>query len=203
MQIKANWTDLKNLAVAHGSSIQWVISGNAYLLAVANGPFFLTSSIPITNPAGTDQADFETNFKPRGNQPITQTTQAFAAKTLPSGQSLYKRFTGISQTLQAGQNTFTWTNNYNAAKFLALEIINAEVGDMCSLYILDSATGTYSKVPNYPLNQFAFNANIPSNFYRYDSEYDAEIYLGMQVKFVYNSVSAKTIYVNLDINEVK
>jgi hypothetical protein len=203
MQFKVSWTNLKQIAAQRSSSIQWVVSGNTYLLAVINGPFCATSSIPITSPAGTDQVDFETNFKTQGNQPITQTTQPFASKTLPNGQSLYKRFTGISQQLQEGSNTFTWTSSYNTAKILALEVINAEVGDTCSLFVLDSTTGTYSKIPNYPLNQFAFNANIPENFYRYDSEYDAEIYLGMQIQFVYNSASSKTIYINLDINEVK
>lgn len=132
---------------------------------------------------------------------------AFAAKTVVVNgvtKSLFKRFTGISQALTAGANTFTWTQaNFPWVKFLGLEVINGEVGDTCDLYVLDTATGTYSGHANYPLNQFAFTANVAPNFYRHVSEYDSDMYQNLQIKFVYNSVSAKTIYLNFDMNEVK
>jgi hypothetical protein len=131
----------------------------------------------------------------------------YASKTIViSGvtKKLYKRFTGISQALSAGSNTFTWTQaNYPWVKFMGIEVVGAETGDTCSFYILDTATGTFSGVPNYQLNQFGYSVNIAKDFYKRLAEYDADIYQGLQFKFVYTSISAKTIYINFDMNEVK
>ena len=80
MQFNLKWSDLKDFASSRNISIQWAISSNIYLLAAIDGPLEATAQIPITTPAGSDQTDFETNFKPNGNQPIlpnltTVTTQ--------------------------------------------------------------------------------------------------------------------------------
>lgn len=132
---------------------------------------------------------------------------AFAAKTVVIAgvtKNLFKRFTGIAQALSAGANTFIWAQSaFPWVKFLGLEVLNGEIGDTCDLYVLDTPTGTYSGVPNYPLNRFAFTANIAKDFYKHTSEYDADMFQNLQIKFVYNSVSAKTIYINFDMNEVK
>ena len=136
-----------------------------------------------------------------------QQSPAFAAKTVivnGVSKSLYKRFTGSSFALTQGSNTFTWTQaSFPWVKFLGIEVIGAELGDTCSLYVLDTASGTYSGHANYPLNQFAYNANVAPSFYINESSYDADMYQNLQIQFVYNSISAKTIYINFDMNEVK
>lgn len=151
--------------------------------------------------------DQVTWIRPPDQVVIAAGLPAFAAKTLViSGvtKNLFKRFTGISQALSAGSNTFTWTQaTFPWVKFLGLEVIGAELGDTCDLYVLDTATGTYSGHANYTLNQFAFAANIRPAFYKHVSEYDADLFQNLQFKFVYNSVSGKTIYINFDMNEVK
>lgn len=158
----------------------------------------------IFKDGGDDQNDFETNFKALGNKPNPQNLQAFASKTLTNGKNLFKRFTGASFPLVSGSNTFTWTQaNYSLVKFVGVEVINAEIGDICSVYVLDTVTGTYSGIPNYPLNQFAYSANVSPNFYKYVSQYDSDLYQGLQIKFVYTSASIKTVYINFDMNEVK
>lgn len=53
------------------------------------------------------------------------------------------------------------------------------------------------------LNQFAFNWNLTKDFYTKKSEYDADLYQGFKIKIVYKSVSAKTIGVNFNFDEVK
>jgi len=69
--------------------------------------------------------------------------------------------------------------------------------------VYDTATGTYSGVPNYMLNQFAYSVNIAKDYYVRLSQFDADLYTGMIIQFTYNSVSDKTIGFNLIMNEVK
>lgn len=129
-------------------------------------------------------------------------TPAFASKVFGT-KSLFKRIVGKQYSLVVGDNTLLYAETFPWVKFISLEIINGEVGDYCSLYILDTATGTYSTVPNAPLNQFGYGANIGAGFYVQRSEFDADIYAGLQIKIVYTSVSAKTVGINYVMNEVK
>ena len=80
MQFNLKWSDLKNFATSRNISVQWVVANKMYLLAAIDGPLEATAQIPITTPPGSDQTDFETNFKDNGNQPLlskltTVTTQ--------------------------------------------------------------------------------------------------------------------------------
>lgn len=132
---------------------------------------------------------------------------AFAAKTIiinGNVKNLFKRFTGISEVLNIGTNTFTWTqSSFPLVKFVGIEVIGGELGDNCDLLVLDTATGTYSGHANLTLNQFGFAANIAPNYYKHIAQYDSDINQNLQIQFIYRSVSNKTIYINLDMNEVK
>jgi hypothetical protein len=135
-------------------------------------------------------------------------TPAFASKNFGT-KSLFKRVVGIQFPLTVGDNTLMYTETFPWVKFMALEIINGEMGDYVSLYILDTVAGTYTKAqtgtayPSAPLNQFGFNANIAPGFYQHKSEFDADVYQGLQIKIVYHSMSEKTIGINYVMNEVK
>lgn len=118
-------------------------------------------------------------------------------------KSLFKRGHGVKKVCIVGENESIFVIPYAWAKITAIEIINGSVGDSVSLYILDDTTGSYSTTPNYILNRFAFDLNIAEKFYSRKSEYDADLYIGMQVKIVYTSVDIKTIGINFDLNEVK
>lgn len=45
--------------------------------------------------------------------------------------------------------------------------------------------------------------NPAKDYYNHSSEYDADLYQGMQVRVAYVSISAKTIGINFILNEVK
>lgn len=130
-------------------------------------------------------------------------TLPFAAKTYGS-KKLYKRVVGIQQAVALGvDTTFTWVCTFPWVKFMAVEIMGGETGDTCSFFVLDTSAGTYSGVPNAPLNQFGFTANVAKDFYEQRSEFDADIYQGLQIQMVYHSKSDKIIGVNFVMNELK
>jgi hypothetical protein len=127
----------------------------------------------------------------------------FADKKTAEGLNLFNRTEGKSFTLSSGANTLEFAIPWNTSKFTGLEVINAELGDIVDLKILDDASGTYSGVPNYQLNQFGYTVNTAPNYYVRESKYDADLYLGMRIVLEFTSVSAKTLYVNYMIHEVK
>jgi len=71
MRYNVNWTALKNFAVTRDVSVQWFIYNNVYFLGAFLGQLELLAQIPIVNPtpSGSDQQDFENNYKASGNQP--------------------------------------------------------------------------------------------------------------------------------------
>jgi hypothetical protein len=160
-------------------------------------------SILKSESPGADQVDFETNYKSAANKSVINTveTSPFASKTV-QGKKLYKRVIGINQELTTGSNNIIYVATLAWAKMKEIQIINCDIGDTVNLIVLDTATGTYSTIPNYPLNQFGFNVNLPDKFFSQASEFDADIYAGLQLKFVYNSISDKTIRINFIMNEV-
>jgi hypothetical protein len=126
----------------------------------------------------------------------------FASKVFEN-KKLYKRVTGQQAAVYAGSNTILHTITYPWVKITGIECLGAELLDFVSFYVLDSTTGTYTTVPNFQLNQFGFDVNLRREYYKHESEFDADLYQGMQIKVVYNSVSAKTIGINYILNEVK
>jgi hypothetical protein len=158
----------------------------------------------VLKDSGSDQADFETYYKNSGNKSVLQTveTSPFSAKVI-NGKKLYKRVIGITAAVvSASPNDVIYTATLTWAKMKEIQIVGSEVGDKVDLRVLDTATGTYSGYPNTVLNQFGFNVNLPSGFYSQQSEFDADVFSGLQLKFTYTSVSDKTIGINLIMNEV-
>ena len=128
----------------------------------------------------------------------------FSDKTLPDGKKLYKRLMGSQHVLAAGVNTFiAHVIAVPHVKMVGLKIIGGELLDYTDIKILDDVSGTYTTVPNYLLNQYGFSCNIAKDFHEEHCPYDADLYVGMQIQFTYYSQSAKTIGINLDLNEVK
>ena len=149
----------------------------------------------------SDHTDFDTNYKASANKKLTQASP-FGAKEI-DGKKLYKRVHGVEEALSAGSNDILFTVSYPWVKITGIEIIGGEVGDKVDFYVLDSTTGTYTTVPNYQLNQFGFDVNVAPNYYAHKSEFDADLYIGMQLKVVYNSASAKDVGINFILNELK
>lgn len=137
------------------------------------------------------------------SQPAQNT---FTSKTIIANgvsKSLFRRVTGVTSTLAVGVNTILFTVPYNWTKITGAQMIGGEIGDTANFMVLDSATGAYYGTPNAQLNQFGFNVNIAKDFFDSRSQFDADLYIGMQIKIVYTSISAKNIGINLILDEVK
>jgi hypothetical protein len=158
-----------------------------------------------------EKAEFEASYKALGNTSLAQLSNiqsipSFTAKTVTinnTTKKLFARNTGFQHAMSVGANTVTYTLTYPWCKILGVEVIGAETLDYCDLEVYDTAAGTYSGVPNYKLNQFAYSVNIPMDYYIRLSQFDADIYQGMVIKITYNSVSAKTVGFNIIMNELK
>lgn len=110
----------------------------------------------------------------------------------------------MQQALTQGSNTFIGHTVSKAhVKMSGLKIMNGEALDYTDVKILDDTSGTYTGTPNALLNQYGFSCNVAKDMHYETCNYDADLYYGMQIQFVYNSQSAKTIGINFDFNEVK
>lgn len=197
------WPYLKQIIVSKGLSPQYVESEECYFIKAYDGNILISECVIIKSLHKYDKEDFEANFKTNSNKPSCVTVTSAASKTLPDGKKVYKRVVGVRASCVTGPNDIIWAMPFNWVKFMGIEVAGCEVGDYMSLYILDTQTGTMSTIPNYVLNQFGFDANMPKDFYKHQSEFDADLTLGLQVKIVYHSVSDKAIGVNFVMNEVK
>lgn len=155
--------------------------------------------------------ELESSDWPQGEETATLATNVqhqtvnspFAAKQLPNGKKIYIRVEGISAVLAEGPNIVSFSIPYTQVKFNELEIIGASTGDKVNLKVLDSANGTYSGQPNYMFNQFGKNVYPSKDFYKRKSDYDADLYYGMQICVEIETSTAKTIYINFILHELK
>ena len=130
---------------------------------------------------------------------------AFASKTTVDGKSLYKRVHGKKFTVTgSATTTCLFTVPYAHAKVEAFEILNCAYDETVDFYVLDDTLGTYSGTPDKVLNQFGYTVQMPKDFYDKKSQYDADLYNGMQIKIDYtNNNATKDIYINYVLNEAK
>lgn len=207
--METSWAVIKSFANTYQISIQWIDLGTTYFLKAFQGSFEVECYLP--KDGGTDQTDFETNYKPKGNIPILANTNIqslapYGSKTITINgvvKKLYSRFTGQQYSLVAGSNTLNFTATLAWAKLLGVEAVNCEALDYVDFKVYDNATGTYSGTPNLLLNQFSFALNLPKDFYQRMAQFDADIYAGMVIQITYYSQSAKNIGINFLFDEVK
>jgi len=200
MLIQLNYIDWKNeVSSKKLPHYSYESSGNRYLIAV-NGPLEFTHKLDLDN-----YSDYDSLFISSEGKDFSPTISPFASKKIESG-SLYRRKHGYSGTVPANSTTtINIVVPYGKCKINGLEIINCSEGDSCDLKVLDSATGSYTTIPNYLLNQFGFNVNLPHGVYQDYSKYDAEVYIGMQLSIEYtNSTgSSKDLLINIPFHEIK
>lgn len=130
----------------------------------------------------------------------------FASKTLADGKNLFRRIHGIKLTTDGTTNaqTIIFVVPYTSAKITSTEIIGAELGDMIDFKILDTSSGIVTGIPNYTLNQFGFNVYPSKERYDQTSEYDADLFVGLQLEITLTPVDTivRTVYFNLVLHEV-
>jgi hypothetical protein len=200
--MQVGWTVIKEFATSRSLSIQYVTLPAGYWLYASDDALQLECTLHINRQDEIDE--FEASYKAAGNKNIPkQQHQPFASKILPNGKKLYKREHGIQAAVVQGENTVLFTIPYPWVKMVGVEILYAEKLDTVNLMVLDSTTGTYTTIPNYQLNQFAFNVNVSEGEYEEECAYDADLYAGMQIKIVYTSQSSKSVGFNFNLNEVK
>ena len=148
-------------------------------------------------------ADGINHLKDLITQEIQVTQQPpFAAKTI-GDKSLFSRVAGKEFSLSVGSNELLYTVPFAQMKFNGVEVINSEIGDKIDLYVLDDISGTYSGTPSLTLNQFGYSVFLTEGYFERQSNYDADLYLGMRIKIVYTSITAKDLYVNYILHELK
>lgn len=126
----------------------------------------------------------------------------FSQKTA-NGMKLYTRATGVSHAVVVGANVLDFVVPFNTVKFNGLEIVNGKAGEKVSLKILDTPAGAISGVPNYELNQFGFDVNLPDGFYSRESNYDADLIKDLKVRIEFTAIEARNVGVNYLIHELK
>lgn len=206
----AGWTEVKSLLVNRGLSAQSVIIGSNYWIKAIDSTFEIECVIPTDTTLSSDSLDFVTNFLPNANKVpqspvIVNSTPPYGAKTININgviHNLYARYIGFQQSLTSGSNVISYTSTYPWGKVLGVEVINCEALDTADFKVYDTSTGTYSGVANKLLNQFSFSCNMPKDFYLRMAEFDADLYAGMIIQITYNSISAKTLGINLILNQV-
>lgn len=130
----------------------------------------------------------------------------FSSKQLPDGKKLFRRVHGFKMQLVASGNaTYDFLIPYDECKINEAEIIGCPEGVTCDFKVLDTPSGLLTTVPNYALNQFAFDINVAKDYYKDHSPYDADLIKDMQIRVILKNSTASTAWVgvNIVIHEVK
>lgn len=201
--IELSWADFKSNVTSRNLQIQYYTQGTVYHLLAFDGPLYFSCDIEQDEIPSADQTDFETNFMSSSNQKIgnSVTNIPFGSKVLPDGTKLYRRKHGFrSNLIPNGQSgTITLTVPYAHCKINLIEFVNGKEDLLVDFKVLDSVNGDYTTVPNYVLNQFGFGCEMPNGLYVDKSEYDADLYISMQIKIDIQNDSGADIIVKGNI----
>ncbi len=132
----------------------------------------------------------------------------FESKIDERGNKLFKRVHGSDDyvDIEGGKTkTIEIEVAYPWAKIQGLELVGQGKYHSIDVLVIDDELGTYSNKPNQVINQFAFNVNISPEYYKRESSYDADLFMGMRVQIVVTNGSdtASKVAANLDFNEVR
>lgn len=152
--------------------------------------------------SGSIHVDFLKNNIPTN---IYSYNYPFSQKSLSDGKKIFVRTHGINASVSGAPDTIDFVIPYNNCKLTGVEIIGGIIGDNCNLKVLDTPSGTISGIPNYTLNQFGFNVNIAKDFYKRESNYDADLIKDMVIRIEYDSIATlpAALYINIILHEVK
>ena len=197
IEIELNYEDWKNQVNENSLKIfKYNKNVSTFIIAV-DGPIYYKHELDIEN-----EKDFNSIYGSLVNKKIGNFVkrEPFSAKVLPDGSKLFRRKHGYSILVDAlSSKDLIVTIPYDSCKINKLEIIDANPLDTIDLIILDSVDGTYTSVPNYELNQFGFDVQLSALLYSDKSDYDAELYKGMQLKIVYKNKTQNTKKVGVNV----
>lgn len=148
--------------------------------------------------------DFLKNMTP---SEVEATLYPFAAKALPNGKKLYKRKHGVfSNSISPGQTGVTvFVVPYLECKITETEVIAGQLGDKLNFRVLDTVAGTLTGTPSSSVNQFGFDVYITDGLYRESSNYDADLFQGLQLEIEYTNMGASSVTpkYNITLHEIK
>jgi hypothetical protein len=119
-------------------------------------------------------------------------------------RTIWKRIHGHSFAATNGTSVTIFVVPYAHCKITAIEVINCAAMDVASFAVLDTQAGTYKGIPNAVLNQVAFSTILPAGFYSHRAEYDADLYMGMQLRVTYTAsvLLPRQVGVNFILHEL-
>ena len=132
MNIDVTWTNLKSLVSSKNLYLQYTESSVEYNIWVSEEDTKYFTVIHIDNPANTDQADFEDNYKSGANQPIPTVIakDGVSADIITSGG---KNRLGVDAEINVEVEDFICFDNYASTYFT---VTNAgSVGDTIDVEI--------------------------------------------------------------------
>jgi len=206
MEIELNYADWKsNVDTKELDHFSYTQDNHYHLLAL-DGILIFKHKLDID-----DNLEYETNYLPNANKKLGSfySREPFATKTLKDGSKLFRRKHGVFDTIPANsEKSIIFTAPYAKAKINKLEIIDANARDQIDMRVkspVDPTTAAaYGFPPDISLNQFGFNVVVSDLLYSDKSDYDAEVYAGMQIEVVYKNRTnaAKEVGFNLIYHEV-
>ena len=177
-----------------------------YFLYAVDGDVTFFLNLPID-----DVPEYETNYLPNSNRKRGNFYQRepFAAKVLETGEQLFRRKHGQTHTIPGNtEQDIIFVVPYGRAKINKLEIIDANALDAVDLLVKSptdaNLAAAYGMPPDYLLNQFGFDAVVSSLLYSDKSDYDAEVFQGMQIicKYKNKTPNSKMVGFNLIFHEL-
>jgi hypothetical protein len=197
-----SWNTFKNFISSRNLSIQWLDLGDNYWLKGFDGPFELEYMMP--KGGGSEQTDFENNFKNTGNQPLefrsVDGLPMMASAMFTDSLNFWVDGSNGYLQILAGQTAYSVTNFSVPYKLNGVDIqwANANAGDFVNFDV-----GVYSG--SDPTNQSTFIQIAQfANQYR--------LYGSAEKSFILNTVSTvpstynglnvyiRTTYVNTGTN---
>ena len=200
---QSTWTQIKNLVDNHNWLLRAVPEDGGSLVYASNGTLSFEAFLADSS---SDYLDFTTNYQAITTVEPQTELAPFGSKKLPDGRSLFRRIHGLKLDLDGTSNTQStvFSVPYVSAKITSTEIVGAALGDRIDFKVLDTPTGTVSTIPNYTLNQFGFGVYPSAGRYEQRSEYDADLFSGLQLEVSLTPVNTdiRTVYFNLVLHEV-
>ena len=196
--IEIQWPIFKTFIFNRNLSIQYIDIDNNYYLYAIDGVFSLSCLIPKSDSPSTDQADFETNFKPSGNKKFEQDSNPLVNTDLFKLNAV--GFSGV------GTNGTTSNIDYkfSAIRYIrGLELIleNHVPGDKVCLQIVD-VDNLLGAGAGYVITEFADNWNIASDKQSQGlimQPFRAKIPAGFYLRIEYHSTGSTDVNVRFNM----
>lgn len=199
-----SWSDFKALVTAKGLLIQYTQVDNYYSIYAPESPFLW--HISLIQDGGSDQIDFETNYKSTANAPLEYRSvdglPKYASAMFVDNLSYWVDGTNGNLSISAGQSGYLRTNFSVPFKLNGVDIHweNANFGDCINFEIgMYNNNDTSSENNFISLSQFANQYRIMGT--------DTKMFQVDTVKTIpptYNNsnIYIRTTYINVGSNAV-